>query len=79
MADVGRDSVNAKNAFNSFVCQVFANLRQKLLFFCGLPKLQKKAVFFGIVRICKYMGLLFLIFFNAKLFKNIAHIKLGLA
>ena len=51
MADVGRDSVNAKNAFNSFVCHVFANLRQKSLFFCVLPKLQKKEFFWH----CAYL------------------------
>ena len=30
-----------KNAFNSFVGRVFANSRQKMLFFCILPKSQK--------------------------------------
>ena len=31
VAEVGRLWVNAKNAFNSFVERVFANLRQKML------------------------------------------------
>ena len=35
-----------KNAFNSFVGRVFANSRQKTLFFCVLPKLQQKGSFY---------------------------------
>ena len=42
VAEVGKLSASAKNAFNSFVGRVFANLRQKTLFFRVLPKLQQK-------------------------------------
>ena len=43
MAEVGKLSASAKNAFNSFV---FANSRQKTLFFGVLPKLQQKGSFY---------------------------------
>ena len=43
VAEVGRLSANAKNAFNSFVGCVFASLRQKTLFLPKLPKLQQKS------------------------------------
>ena len=46
VAEVGRLSANAKNAFNSFVGRVFANSRQKTLFFRVLPKLQQKGSFY---------------------------------
>ena len=42
VAEVGNLSASAKNAFNSFVGRVFANSRQKTLFFRVLPKLQQK-------------------------------------
>ena len=45
VAEVGRLLANAKNAFNSFVGRVFANSRQKTLFFRVLPKLQQKGSF----------------------------------
>ena len=40
-----RKTQNAKNAFNSFIGHVFANLRQKTLFLRVLPKLQQKRSF----------------------------------
>ena len=43
VAEVGRLSANAKNAFNSFVGCVFANLQQKTLFLPDIPKLQQKS------------------------------------
>ena len=46
VAEVGNLSASAKNAFNSFVGRVFANSRQKTLFFCVLPKLQQKGSFY---------------------------------
>ena len=46
VAEVGKLSASAKNAFNSFVGRVFANSRQKTLFFCVLPKLQQKGSFY---------------------------------
>ena len=49
VAEVGRLWMNANNAFNSFVERVFANLRQKTLYLCVLPK------YVVFVRICKYM------------------------
>ena len=42
VAEVGRLSASAKNAFNSFVGRVFANSRQKTLFFHVIPKSQHK-------------------------------------
>ena len=42
VAEVGRLSASAKNAFNSFVGRVFANSRQKMLFFRLIPKSQQK-------------------------------------
>ena len=46
VAGVGKLSASAKNAFNSFVGRVFANSRQKTLFFRVLPKLQQKGSFY---------------------------------
>ena len=46
VAVVGKLSASAKNAFNSFVGRVFANSRQKTLFFRVLPKLQQKGSFY---------------------------------
>ena len=46
VAEVGKLSASAKNAFNSFVGRVFANSRQKTLFFRVLPKLQQKGTFY---------------------------------
>ena len=46
VAEVGRLLANAKNALNSFVGRVFANSRQKTLFFRVLPKLQQKGSFY---------------------------------
>ena len=46
VAEVGRLSAIAKNAFNSFVGRIFANSRQKTLFFRVLPKLQQKGSFY---------------------------------
>ena len=46
VAEVGKLSASAKNAFNSFVGRVFANSRQKTLFFRVLPKLQQKGSFY---------------------------------
>ena len=43
MAEVGRLSANANNAFNSFVQRVFANLKQKMLFLRVLPISQKNS------------------------------------
>ena len=45
VAEVGRLSANAKNAFNSFVRRVFANSRQKTTYFRVIPKLQQKRQF----------------------------------
>ena len=42
VAEVGRLSASAKNAFNSFVGHVFPNSRQKTSFFRVIPKLQQK-------------------------------------
>ena len=42
VAEVGRLSASAKNAFNSFVGRVFANSRQKMSFFRVIPKSQQK-------------------------------------
>ena len=49
VAEVGKLSASAKNAFNSFVGRVFANSRQKTLFFRVLPKLQQKGSFYLIL------------------------------
>ena len=46
VAEVGKLSASAKNAFNSFVGRAFANSRQKTLFFRVLPKLQQKGSFY---------------------------------
>ena len=46
VAEVGKLSANAKNAFNSFVGRVFANSQQKTLFFRVLSKLQQKGCFY---------------------------------
>ena len=43
VAEVGRLSANAENAFNSFVGCVFANLQQKTSFLPDIPKLQQKS------------------------------------
>ena len=43
VAEVGRLSANAKNAFNSIVGCIFANLQQKTLFLPHIPKLQQKS------------------------------------
>ena len=42
VAEVGRLSANAKNAFNSFVGCVFANLRQKNIVFAQITKIATK-------------------------------------
>ena len=42
VAEVGRLSASAKKAFNSFVGRVFANSRQKTLFFAYLLIRDKK-------------------------------------
>ena len=46
VAGVGKLSASAKNAFNSFVGRVFANSRQKTLFFRVLPKFQQQGSFY---------------------------------
>ena len=46
VAEVGRLSAIAKNAFNSFVGRVFANSRQKTLFFSRNTKIATKKVVF---------------------------------
>ena len=46
MAEVGKLSASAKNAFISFITRVFANLRQKNVVFRVLPKLQQKGSFY---------------------------------
>ena len=46
VAEVGKLSASAKNAFNSFVGRVVAYSRQKTLFFRVLPKLQQKGSFY---------------------------------
>ena len=45
VAEGGRLSANAKNAFNSFVGHIFANSRQKKAFLRALPKLQQKTLY----------------------------------
>ena len=45
VAEVGRLSASAKNAFNSFVGRVFANSRQKTLFSAYYQNCNKKVVF----------------------------------
>ena len=45
VAEVGRLSANAKNAFNFFVRSVIANLRQKKCFFSAQHKMQFLRVF----------------------------------
>ena len=45
VAEVGRLSSNAINAFNSFVGRVFANSRQKTLFSAYYQNCNKKVVF----------------------------------
>ena len=69
VAEVGRLSANAKNAFNSFVSRVFANWRQKVLFLRVSPKLQQKRSVRGYKQIPGKVALFF-IFLNAKLFKS---------
>ena len=46
VAEVGRLSANAKNAFNSFVGRVFANSQQKRSFFAYYQNRNKKGSFF---------------------------------
>ena len=46
VAEVSKLSASAKNALNSFVGRIFANLRQKTLFFRVLPKMQQKGSFY---------------------------------
>ena len=46
VVEVGRVSANAKNAFNSFVGRIFANLRQKRRFFTYYQSLNKKGSFY---------------------------------
>ena len=45
VAEVGKLSASAKNAFNSFVGRVFSNSRQKTLFFAYYQNCNKKVVF----------------------------------
>ena len=45
VAEVGKLSASAKNAFNSFVGRVFVNSRQKTLFFAYYKNCNKKVVF----------------------------------
>ena len=51
VAEVGKLSASAKNALNSFVGRIFANSRQKTLFFRVLPKLQQKGSFYLVLPI----------------------------
>ena len=60
VAEGGRLSANAKNAFNSFVGRIFANLRQKKAFLRALPKLQQKTLFLRVF--VNTWGTLFFIF-----------------
>ena len=46
VAEVGRLSANAKNAFNSFVGRVFANSREKTLFYAYYQNRNKKGSFY---------------------------------
>ena len=46
VAEVGKLSASAKNAFNSFLGRTFGNSRQKTMFFRLLPKLQQKGSFY---------------------------------
>ena len=64
VAEVGRLSAKAKNAFNSFVGRVFPNLRLKTLFLNVLPKSQQKHNFLHVL--LQIQGnIVFLIFLNA--------------
>ena len=74
MAEVGRLSANAKNAFNSFAAAYLLICDKKRCFYAYGQNREKKVVF---ARICKYMGILFLMILNAKHFQlNKSFIKL---